>query len=502
MSTSEHRKRVGVGPLTLGAVALLGVGAFVALALTRPSPSTRARVRPTPDHSPQPGVGAPRYLLIGGGSVPELNQVSIEQDLELARAVLGNDPFVLFAGGPGSTGVQVLDPAPRGDSLTRDLGQLFDPRGARDAHYRATTLAVRGAATATEALATIRHALANGRGPLFVYLTTHGAQGETPRENALAMWGDSELNAVDLANALDGAPEGRRTRVVIDSCYAGGFADIAFARADEAAGPPVRDRCGLFASTWDREATGCDPDPDRHAHESYGLHFFHALRREARDGAPLAATEVDFDGDGRVSLLEAHARVRIASSSIDVPTTTSERWLRHAAPADGPRVPVRLPEEQAVIAAIARALGIADRLGDARALLDEARADLTAAEDRADDAEDIENDFARRTAALLLARWPVVDDPWHPDFAATLTRDRDAIRATLDASDEFRMYQRAGEEAERRATELEATELRAAPLERLVRALDTVEMAERLHAAGGSAWSRYERLLACERSTP
>lgn len=500
---SEQRKRTGVGPLTLGAVALVGAVAVVAIVIARPQAPAHVPVRPTHEGPSPPGVGAARYLLIGGGSVPELNQVSIEQDLALAREVLGNDPYVLFAGGPGSASVQVLDPEPRGDPLLRDLGQLFDPRGARDAHYRATTLgAVRGAASATDALAAIRHALANGRGPLFVYLTTHGSQGETPRENALAMWGDSELDAVDLATALDGAPEGRRTRIVIDSCYAGGFADIAFARADEAAGAPVRDRCGFFASTWDREATGCDPEPDRHAHEGYGLHFFHALRREGRDGAPLAPSDIDFDGDGRVSLFEAHTRVRIASMSIDVPTTTSERWLRHAAPPEGPSEPVRLPEEDALIAAIAGALGIADRLGDARSLLDQARADLTAAEDRAADAEDVEGDFARRTSALLLARWPMLDDPWHPDFAETFARDHDAIRAALDASDEFRMYKRAGEEAERRTTELEATELRAAPLERLVRALDTKEMAGRLRAAGGPDWSRYERLLACERSAP
>lgn len=502
MSPSEHKKRTGVGPLTLGAIALLGAGAIVAVLVARPPARPEVPVRPTRDGPAPPAVGASRYLLIGGGSVPELNQVSIEQDIALAREVLGNDPYVLFAGGPGSNGVQVLDPEPRGDPLLRDLGQLFDPRGARDAHYRATTLAVRGAASATEALATIRHALSNGRGPLFVYLTTHGSQGETPRENTLAMWGDSDLDAVDLATALDGAPEGRRTRIVIDSCYAGGFADIAFVRADEAAGPPARDRCGFFAATWDREATGCDPDPDRHAHESYGLHFFHALRRQARDGTPLGPEAVDFDGDGRVSLLEAHSRVRIASRSIDVPTTTSERWLRHAAPADGPKSPVRLPEEDAVIAAIAGELGIADRLGDARALLEQARADLTAAEDRAGDAEDVENDFARRTSAVLLARWPALDDPWHPDFAETLARNRDAIAATLDESEEFRMYRRADEEAERRSTELEATELRTAPLERLVRALDTEELAARLHAAGGRDWSHYERLLACERSAP
>src|SRR4029077_2773259 len=105
-------------------------------------------------------------------------------------------------------------------------------------------------------------------------------------------------------------------------------------------GPAGSVRCGLFASTWDREASGCDPDPDRREQESYPLHFLHALRAEDRDGHPLNRDDLDLDHDGTISLLEAHTRARIMDASIDVPTTTSERWLRGVAPASGPTSPV------------------------------------------------------------------------------------------------------------------------------------------------------------------
>jgi hypothetical protein len=55
---------------------------------------------------------------------------------------------------------------------------------------------------------------------------------------------------------------------------------------------------------------------------------------------------------------------------------------------------------------------------------------------------------------------------------------------------------------ERLAEEHDAFLLRAAPLERLVRALETLELAARLRAQGGRRWLRYQALLACERGLP
>ena len=103
---------------------------------------------------------------------------------------------------------------------------------------------------------------------------------------------------------------------------------VAFETADESRGPSHTPRCGLFAGTWDRETSGCDANPDRRAQESYGLHFLHALAGKDRSGNALEPKRIDFDHDGKIGLLEAHARARIAAMSLDVPTTTSERFLR------------------------------------------------------------------------------------------------------------------------------------------------------------------------------
>jgi hypothetical protein len=118
-------------------------------------------------------------------------------------------------------------------------------------------------------------------------------------------------------------------RFVSTACFGGGLAEVVFRGADARLGAPATPRCGLFATTDDLPAAGCDPNPDRIAQEGYAVNFLAALDGKSSTGATIAA---DFDDDGKVTWLEAHAAVRIHSSSADVPTTTSERWLRQSAP--------------------------------------------------------------------------------------------------------------------------------------------------------------------------
>jgi hypothetical protein len=336
-------------------VLLVGVGAGLGVAWYRGlfAPPVVPSAQPLPTNPRQPAPreaavapapesnGTVRWLAAGGGDAPESNQVSIEQDLGLAAEVFGPGGVLLYASGPGTRAVQVLaaDRPPGG--LRAELADLFAPRAGRDARYRETVLRPSGAAT-LEAFADALHdATATPGPPLLVYLAGHGVPGESPADNALLMWGRGELTPVDLAVALD-ASRARETRLVVTSCYGGGFAETAF-RGAVADGDAATGRCGFFATTSDREAAGCDPDPDRRGQDGYGMHFLHALRGRASDDTALQPGQIDFDGDGRITLYEAHSRVRIASRAVDVPTSTSERWLRRAAPRKRPRAGGRAP---------------------------------------------------------------------------------------------------------------------------------------------------------------
>lgn len=486
--------------------------AAAAFALTRwasaPPPSTRplpARAA-APPASPPSAHGPLRWILAGGGPTPELNQVQLEQDVLLAAEVLARSGpgLTLFAGGPGSRAVQVLDPSAATDDLRGRLAALFDPRAGRDAHYREAAVHPGGAASAEAILAALEGALLDADTPLTLYLAGHGQGGDAPHESRFLTWGSHDLWVEDVAALLDELPGHRPLRMVITACYSGGFAELAFDGASEDRGPATSERCGFFATTWDRAASGCDPNPDRGAQEGYGIHFLHALRGEARSGDALPPEALDLDGDGAISLLEAHTRARIASGSLDVPVTTSERFLRSASahlpdapPGDDPP----LPEERAVIEQLTRRMGLSrperahERLAWMTAELERLAAELDRLDEEIADAE-------ASLAAALLHRWPVVDDPWHPRFAEVIDAEQGAIEAFLAESGDA--GRRAGLTEERAdvAAQHDRLLVESAPLERLVRAMETVDLAARLRAAGGEGWRRYQELLACERGAP
>ncbi len=466
----------------------------VAEALPVPAAPWRGTVEPVVAALPAVWPAGAWWISAGGGATPESNQVSIEQDLGLARETFGAAGLLLFAGGRGSHGVQV-EAKLASDPLRMQLADLFAPRGGREASYRPTALAVDGAATAENLRAAIERAMASGETPLLLYLAGHGQRGQSLAEATIDLWGQVPVSAREVAELLDGRT--RPVRLVITSCFSGGFAELVFVAADATRGPAAG-RCGLFAATAEREASGCDPNPDRAAQEGYGLHFLSALRGLDRAGQPA---DIDLDGDGRVSLLEAHTRARVASAGIDVPTTTSERWLRSLA-LRGRAGGFELPEEAAVIEALTRELGLVGRTEEAAKLLAEVEAEAMAVSDRTVGLADAEDAAYRRTASELLARWPVLDDAWHPDFAAMLASEGPEISAALASSAAYAAYLTARAEIAGEQDKQAALLARSAKLERLVRALETSRQAGVLAQRGGADWRAYQALLACERWVP
>ncbi len=456
----------------------------------------------TPAAAPAAGVA---WLGIGGGADPGTTQVSLEQDLALAREVFGADGRILFAGGNDAFGVQVQRDDPAEEGLLHTLGDILDPRDGRQARYRKPALATDGPATPESIERELAAALAAGDEPLLLYVATHGEIGDSPADNTIVVWGGFTLSARRLAELLEATPSSRPVRLVLTSCYSGGFADLAFAGADPERGATSQDRCGFFTSTEADVASGCDPNPDRRRQDGYGLTFLHALRLQQRDGSPLPRPEVDFDGDGKVSLLEAHTRARIVSASFDVPTTTSERWLRHATQTlavDEVKEAgnVVLPEESAVIAAVGASLRLADAAA-ASARRDALQAQFEAATAALEEANAAVDEAAADTRIALLERWPMLDDPWHPDFAATLLVHRQAIAEAL-RSGPAEEYRRRLAAAEEHGVRYDTLKVELARVQVLARAHETIALADRLRRAGGEAWKHYERLLACERGLP
>lgn len=494
--------------ITLGVIAVAG-GAFW---LTRPRAAPAVDVQPAlapPKASKTTRASANvRWIAAAGGSLPEFNQVSLEQDLALASSTFGGEGLTLFAAGAEQPVVQVLrsttdaphtrhapdDPLPK-------LADLFAPRGGRDATYRAPQIDVDGPATATTVMQAVQEATASEGPALLLYLGGHGLQGPTPAENSIALWGQSQLDVLDFTTLL--GPSQRPVQVVATTCFSGGLAELAFANATPDDGPGPPQVCGLFAAPFDLEASGCDPNPDRAEQEGFGLHFLHALTGRDRHGDALASEAIDFDGDGTVALREAHAYVRIASGAPDVPTSTSERWLEAMAPGPGSALgDIDLPEENAVIAALGKQLGLVDQLERARLVLVKIENEIEGLGERSAQAQQHEDQAYRQAAAEVLARWPVLDDPWHPEFGTTLATHLDAIREHFASSRSYAAYLAARAEVDTIAQSMFDLRAKAAPYERLARALEYRQRARRLAAIGGPSWAHFIALRRCEMSPP
>lgn len=464
-----------------------------------------------------------RWIAAGGGGDPAYNEVSLEQDLALAREVLGpRGGLVLHGGGFGVDGVRVRDdrsaqftPAPPDSAaVIALLAELFDPVD-REVRFRPSRLEGAGPATYEVMADALAAALASTSGddaePLLFFFSGHGEQGAEPRENTVHTWGGWGISPADIAGILEEATRPRPAVFVVAACFSGGFGDLAFAGADAATGEAAAGRCGVFASTWDRESAGCDPDPDRGAQGGYSMHFLNALRGRDAGGVPLPLASVDYDGDGRISVLEAHTRARIASTSIDVPTTTSEVWLRRSFAEAGERaasgLPVSfapaptgltLPEEAAAIDALGSRFGL--RSAEAVAAhLEVVEGSLDTVAARLDILDEDYGDAWARARIALLERWPVLGDPYHRDYAPTLREEGAEIRLFFDEAPEVSAWALARQrlEAEGDTLELEAE---YAALLRLERAWQTRDLAQRLATSGGDEYRAYEALLACERT--
>jgi hypothetical protein len=443
--------------------------------------------------------GPLRFVAIGGGPTPESTEVSLEQDIEVVQRALPPPGLVLFAGGSGSMNVRELAPAPEGDSVRTALGELFAPRAGRQSRYRAPRFSAERA-TLENVRTRLSAAFADGGTPLIVYVAAHGDQGTKPEDNTVALWGGRALRVSELA-ALHERHQ-RPLRLVATSCFSGGFAELAFAHADASSRRPSPvPRCGLFAGTADRETSGCDPNPNRRAQESYGLYVAHALAGTRKDGTPLPLEEADYDRDGKIGLLDAHTWARIEALSFDVPTSTSERWLRHAEPGLAAIDPNVLPEERAVVERLGAALDLPseDAAQQRWTELDQKLEELDAAIERS---EDTLSESVADEATLLLERWPVLDDPFHPQFEAMFRDNRASIESALTASPEARRRSEASFHARALYEQLDRLSVDEARAFRLTRAYETLHKASALLRKGGPPAQYYERLLACERAPP
>jgi hypothetical protein len=306
--------------------------------------------------------------------------------------------------------------------------------------------------------------------------------------------------------------------MVMAQCYCGGYARTIFAGADATGDLADGLRCGFFAQQHDLPAAGCRPDISND--REYSSYFWGAIAGCSRSGEPI--TSADRDGDGSVSLAEAHIHAVLASETIDIPLRCSEALLRAAAasfadaeadaaePTPAPAATLGQLLEEAAFVESEIIRGLAERLSIA---LSETGEDIRSRLQSSQRQRRLERRRGRKAYREMrklddelrdeiVARWPECEKA---DSFAELEQvgiPWEGVESGLAESELFQEYAELYRARARRRARADESELRQVKLKRLLQAIESVTLARRLAAADRPDLQlRYQQILELERST-
>ncbi len=460
-------------------------------------------------------------LLVGGGPVPQDSQVSIESNVIWIDRILRERGFdskeVMFAGGDNGAPDVVLH-APERAEVQRwlPLARIHGEPHAGVASFRRNQLA--GIARKADADAVdeaLRQAL-GGLGPddsLWFVFNGHGAWGApNATHNALRLWGETALDVKTYADRLAQTPAGATVRHFLPQCFSGGFVRALFKDPAQPRADAVRPgQCGFFAVPENLESEGCTPGVDVGEYRDYSNFFFAALDGRTRLGGALAR-DPDVNGDGRVSLSEAHGYAYTEGFSTDMPFATSEyflelwqpwyvRWQSALKPAaDDPylRRAWRLAEVLGMRATSATALARA-ALASRRALEQAAAEQLRLIEQIAEHEHTVRTELL---AAFLLA-WPAAAQPYSHAYVALLESEAEPMLAWIRALAEYPVLEALQIELEQAHLQLLDGQRRITAFARVHRMLKLATLRTHFErTASAEARATLAALEACENWVP
>ncbi len=324
-----------------------------------------APTEPTSPVAPvEPLPGPPRaanFLVLGGGSSPERNEIALEKNvLYFQRTLqrLGLTPAsasVYFANGTD------------GQATVRYLGE-----DARELFKVPEIPHLKGPATLEHFLEWVaQSAQHTPHQPVFIYFTGHGGLNRGHlNNNHLALWDGDTLTVRAFGLFLGRLPKSTPVVAVMAQCFAGSFAHFIHQDANPSRPVVAQPRCGFFATVEYLPSVGCTPEVDEADYHDYSSSFFAGLSGLGRTGKAVASA--DYDGDGRVSYAEAHAFAKVDAQTPDLPISTSEAWLQRRASRRDRRgfleAPIHevlgsaRPEQRHVVESLARTLGFLSAL--------------------------------------------------------------------------------------------------------------------------------------------
>lgn len=275
----------------------------------------------TPSATCQSLQQPPNFLVIAGGANPATNEIALEKNVLYFQRImqhLGYNPeqdasFFFANGNDGQPTVRYLDERDREQFKVHQIPFL------------------EGSSTLNNLVTWLQSPLAQSidRG-LFFYFTGHGLQNqENTENNTFLLWNRQEVSVQEFAQLLDLIPVKKPVVTMMAQCYSGSFANMIYEGGNPQNPVALQTRCGFFATVETLPSVGCTPEVNEADYKDYSSSFFAGLSGQKRTGEK--APSADYNQDGRISYIEAHAFAKVDNESIDLPLSTSENWLRQQA---------------------------------------------------------------------------------------------------------------------------------------------------------------------------
>lgn len=476
-----------------------------------------------------PGASAKDYILVlGGGPSLESSEYSIEQNViyfQQIRDRLGMaSPTVkiLFASGAGES-LDVRQQTRESGTLRLTLAKLMGSRDSdqiAEIDYRHNQICGSDALVpdtgpcrrddVMRALTSLSRSL-QPRDRLLIYMTGHGGKGKPVENGHFFPWESNPVSVRDFTAKLDQFDPKVQVFLVMVQCYSGSFANVIYQGGDPSRGLAKHERAGFFAATDSLPAAGCTPEIKLDAYEDFSTYFWAALAGQDRLGKP--APSADYNRDGRISGSEAFFYSIVETTTIDMPVSTSDSFLRrHAPKASSPSsidadheysklLKAAAPLERLALENITKRLNLTgeDRIAKAKERMNGPR--VLQPGDNPGQLSSKDRTLRRSLSQSLTSRWPFLKSGWHPQTAEAVAKDDPLIWDALKSHPSYEEWVRNRDALDRSRLRLASFEKRERKLERLIRLAETIVLADNLEKSGSDALKkRYQALRRLEDS--
>lgn len=472
-------------------------------------------------HTSAAATAADFFLTIGGGYSPAGNQASLEKNMLFQQRFLqeqkltASPNYVFFADGAGNApDLQVMDKdtLPKANRL---MAEFFGSQRNLGLSYRNHEVPnVRGATTPESirrGFKDIGSTMKTGD-RLVLYVTSHGNSSNdrrSPYNTTISLWDNKRISVSEVVGMLDALPNGVGVVAIMVQCHAGGFARFVYNDGDAKKGLSAQRRCGFFATVHDRQAAGCTPEVNEASYVEYSTYFWEALGGRSRTGQKIERP--DYDGNGNVSLDEAHAYTILSANTIDLPIKTSGEFLGIESLFANNRHPDLLPDdfeypallklatpsETAILEGLSTQLNLTgdDRIHDARQKTQQLSRSSRGSRGGNRRPTDPSYSLKQRIAADLKRRWPGLANVLNPIAIELLTTHSQEFITAIESHREYQRYRKlAGEFSTRVEPEKQKVKF-----ERFVRTAENVILRENLRLLDNKELlAEYEAIVAAE----